>query len=411
MKQPTIVFGMNSIFAVQHLLREILGLVPQKGLEVVVIAPGAERLQAVPAEGSQLGRSGVRFHPVSMEREIAPASDLWALWQIWRILRWLRPAISNMSTPKMAFVGGVAAWLARIPHRIYTVRGLRYETTRGWKRFVLITCERIACACAHQVICISRSVKEAALRDRLAPAEKLTLLGDRVSEGITIPPRTETPLDSLAELRAKIGIPEGAAVIGFVGRLTRDKGIPELVECFQALRRQGRAPHLLLLGDFEAGDPVDEAAARFIRSDPGVHWLGYVPQPRPYYPLMDVFVFPTHREGLGKVLLEAAAAGKPVVSTFTTGVIDVVHDGVTGILVPPGDAKALTRATATLLDDRALASRMGESGKLLVREHFDNSVYLERLGNMLHSLAYAGSASPRGAEAPDPFFATLRPGR
>jgi len=358
-----------------------------------------------------VGGCEVGFCPVPMEREISPLSDLRALWRIFRILGALRPAITNMSTPKMALLGGLAAWLARVPHRIYTLRGLRYETTRSWKRAVLVACERIACSCAHQVIAISSSVQEAALQERLTTAKKITVLGDRVSEGIAIPPCAETQCPSLEELRVKTGIPEGSAVIGFVGRLTRDKGIHELVECFSALRRDGLAVHLLLLGDFEPGDPVEEATASLIRSDPDVHWVGYVPQPRPYYQLMDVFVFPTHREGLGKVLLEAAAAGKPAVSTYTTGVIDVVQAGVTGLLVPPGDARALTRAVATLLGDGELAARMGKSARLLVQEHFDNGIYLERLGSMLRSMAHTDSGPDRQTETATPSFANLPRGR
>jgi glycosyltransferase involved in cell wall biosynthesis len=108
---------------------------------------------------------------------------------------------------------------------------------------------------------------------------------------------------------------------------------------------------------------------------------------------MDVFVFPTYREGMGKVLLEAAASGVPAVSTRVTGVIDVVVDGVTGILVPPGDANALAQAVASLLDDPSLAKRMARAGRQLIREHFDNSIYLQRLATMLESLA-------RGEPAP-----------
>jgi glycosyltransferase involved in cell wall biosynthesis len=105
---------------------------------------------------------------------------------------------------------------------------------------------------------------------------------------------------------------------------------------------------------------------------------------------MDVFVFPTHREGLGKVLLEAADAGKPVISTFTTGVVDVVQNGVTGLLVPPRDAEALANAVSALLNDRAMAARMGTAARQLVRRHFDNTIYLERRLTLLDSLLRGG---------------------
>jgi glycosyltransferase involved in cell wall biosynthesis len=389
MTKPSIVFGMNSIFAVRHLLPEILSLVREMGMDTTVVAPGG------PGEDPALMCPGVRFRSVSMKREISPVRDIWTLWQLSRMLRSIRPAITNMSTPKMGFLGGIAAFAAGVPHRIYTLRGLRYETTRSWKRALLMACERIACLSAHQVICISRSVKDTVLRDGITDASKVVLLGERASEGIRLLDRPVPDANSELALRRLLDIPEGSQVLGFVGRLTRDKGIQQLVECCQILRGEGRDVHLLLLGAFELGDPVDPATAAWIRSCPQVHWRGYVANPEPYYPLMDLFVFPTHREGLGKVLLEAAAAGKPVVSTRTTGVVDVVLDGVTGILVPPGDSEALAQAARRILDDNGMAARMGEAACRLVREHFDNTVYLSRLGNMLQSLVLR-EAAPAG---------------
>jgi len=382
MGRPRIVFGMNSLFAIRHLLPEILPMVRELGMEATVIAP------VEPGEDPAPACHGVPFRAVPMKREIAPLQDLWALWRLWSTLRWIRPAITNMSTPKMGFLGGIAALLARVPHRIYTLRGLRYETTRSWKRLLLVTCEKIACRCAHQVICISRSVKETVLREGIVNVEKVVLLGERASEGIHIPDASVERASATTALRSSLGIPEGSSVLGFVGRLTRDKGIHQLVDCFRALRSEGRDVHLLLLGDFESGDPVDADMTSWIRTCPQVHWCGYVPDSAPYYPLMDVFLFPTFREGHGKVLLEAALAGKPAISSRVTGVIDVIVDGVTGILVPAGDSEALARAARRLLEDPALAARMGEAARKLVCEHFDNRVYLSRLGSMLQSLAF-----------------------
>jgi len=385
MQTPSVAFGMNSLFAVRHFLSEILSLVQQRGMQVTVIAPAEPGEDPAPIPG-------VCFRRVTMQREISPLRDLWTLWQLYRTLRAIRPAVTNMSTPKMGLLGGIAGWLAGVPHRIYTLRGLRYETTRSWKRMLLMVCERIACLTAHQVICISRSVKDAAVRDGIADPERAVLLGERVSEGISLIEQAGSEAGSGSALRCRIGIPEESQVIGFVGRLTRDKGIQELVECCRILRAEGRDVHLLLLGALESGDPVDAATAEWIRSGPECHWLGYVQDPAPYYRAMDLFVFPTYREGLGRVLLEAAMAGKPVVSTRITGVVDVVVDGETGLLVPPGDAGALAQAAGRILDDPRLAARMGEAARCLLREHFDNTVYLARLGNMLQSLAFSAAA-------------------
>lgn len=380
------------MFAVRQFLPEVLSMAQERGFRVVVIAPE----EAVAGGGGPPeGFPEVEFRFVSIQREISLLADLRALWQIWLLLRSIRPAVTNMSTPKMALLGGVAGWLAGVPHRIYTMRGLRHETTRSWKKKVLLACEWIACRCAHRVICISRSVQEAALDQHLASPQKTILLGDRVSEGIALREPTIEACASDASLRVRLQIPATASVIGFVGRFTRDKGIPELAEAFRLLRERGHDVYLLLLGTFEAGDRVQPEIVQWLRANDHVRWPGFIADPGPYYSLMDVFVFPTHREGLGRVLLEAAAAGKPVVSTYVTGVVDVVLDGITGLLVPKGDAVALAQATECLLDQPEMAGCMGRSARALVRQQFDNSIYLRRLGDMLESLRTDGVRDSR----------------
>src|SRR5882672_11844596 len=103
---------------------------------------------------------GVRIIEVPMEREIAPLRDLASLWRLWQIMRALCPAVTNVGTPKAGLLGGLAAWLNRVPCRFYTLHGLRFETTKGLKRRLLIYAERLACRFAHRVICVSQSVRE-----------------------------------------------------------------------------------------------------------------------------------------------------------------------------------------------------------------------------------------------------------
>src|SRR5690349_277264 len=198
---PAVVFGMNSMFAVRHFLPETLAMTRERGFRVVVVAPQAESI------------SGVETRHVPMKRDISLVSDLVALWKMWVMLRSIRPVVTDVSTPKMGLIGGVAAWLAGVPHRIYTLRGLRYETARGWKRVLLMVCEWAACKSAHRVICISRSVKKTAVRHGIVSAGKAVLLGDRASEGISLRPSSSTETIDL-------DFSEGTPVIGFVGRLT-----------------------------------------------------------------------------------------------------------------------------------------------------------------------------------------------
>jgi glycosyltransferase involved in cell wall biosynthesis len=338
----------------------------------------------VSAPGEQLPRiaqsAGVEYAAIPMDREISPAKDLLVLWRFYRLIRRINPAIADVSTPKAGLLGGLAAVLAGVPCRLYTLRGLRFETTRGWKRRLLSLLERVSVACAHKVICVGPSLRDRALELHLVGAEKTVILGNG-SCGIDIH-RFSTKVRSSAikqSLLEEIKIPSGAPVIGFVGRLTRDKGIPELVEAFLHLEEKNTDLRLLLVGDFEDGDPVPAITRDHIRNHSRIVKTGFVPDTAPYYRLMDVLAFPTHREGFGEVSLEAQASEIPVVTTKATGVVDSVVDGVTGFLVPVGNSEMLADKIGLLLKDRALRTRMGQAGRRWVVERFKQEIVANAL--------------------------------
>jgi len=143
-------------------------------------------------------------------------------------MRALRPTITNVGTPKAGLLGGCAAWLTGVPHRCYTLRGLRFETSTGVRRRILAFAERMACYFAHRIICVSQSLREKAIVYGLASPERTVVFGAGSSNGVDASRFEPTPERTklAAELRFGLGIPPQAPVLGFVGRLTRDKGIP-----------------------------------------------------------------------------------------------------------------------------------------------------------------------------------------
>jgi glycosyltransferase involved in cell wall biosynthesis len=338
----------------------------------------------VSAPGEQLRRTaqatGAEFVPISMIREISPLKDLVSLWKLYRLMRSLRPLIADVSTPKAGLLGGLAALLAGVPCRIYTLRGLRLETTTGWKRTLLCVTERIAAACAHRVICVGSSLRSRAIQLKLVPTEKAIVLGHG-SSGVDVqrfsPKARNSPERN--HLAKQLNIPATAPVIGFVGRLTRDKGIPELLTAFAALRVHFPDLHLILVGDYEPGDPVPALTRQQIDDDAFVVRTGYVDDTAPYYSLMDVFVFPTHREGFGQASVEAQACGVPVVTTRATGVVDSLIDDLTGFVVPIGNTEMLATKVKQLLTDAQLRSRMGLAGRESVMQRFRQEVVSQAL--------------------------------
>jgi glycosyltransferase involved in cell wall biosynthesis len=350
-------------------LRGQLDFLRQRDFAVsVVCAPGAN-LQALAASEQ------AAIHTVPMEREISPLRDAVALWHIYRTLRRLRPDIVNASTPKAGLLGMLAAWLARVPVRVYQQRGLRLETTTGLKRRILTGTEWLAARCATVVVCNSASLLDAFAALNLAPRGKLRVLGAGSSNGVAVASFQATPARQAAasRLRQELDIPPQVPVLGFVGRFTRDKGIVELMALFAQLQPDFPDLHLLLVGDFEAGDPVPAAAQRQIADDPQIHTVGFVADAAPYYHLMDLLVFLSYREGLPNVPLEAAAAGVPTVGFQATGVVDAVVDGETGRLVPIGDMAQLRRVSTELLQDAAQRRRLGKQAQVRVARDFDQA--------------------------------------
>jgi glycosyltransferase involved in cell wall biosynthesis len=364
------------------LMRGQLKFLREAGFEVsVVSSPGPQLFAAARDEG-------VQAHSVPMAREISGFSDLVSLWRLWRLMRRVRPALTNVGTPKAGLLGGIAAYLSRVPCRVYTLRGLRCETSAGWKRWCLVFAERVACRCAHRVICVSDSLREKAVELGIADRNKFVVLASGSSNGVDTDRFTRTPerLRQASTLRKNLGIPESARVIGFVGRFTRDKGIAELIDAYAELRRQRPDIYLLLVGDFEEGDPVGSAIRKAIKDDAQIIHPGMVQDAAPYYLLMNVLALPTFREGFPNTALEAYAAGTPVVTTRATGARDAVQDGVTGTLVPVGDAASLAAALARLIDRPDIAEQMGRAGYARVQREFRQEFVWKALEGEFSSL-------------------------
>ncbi len=349
--------------------RGVLGHLKGAGFEPTILSSPGSLLETVSAH------EGVAHCAIPMKREIGLLRDTRALWKIYRTLRRLQPKIVDASTPKAGLLTGLAAWLARVPCRVYTLRGLRLETATGFKRAVLRFAEWTACACAHRVVCVSPSLRARAIGLGLVLPGKSTVLA-KGSQGVDLKRFSPQPRTCPAaeNLRQTLGIPAGVPVLGFVGRFVRDKGIGELVDAFRELRGSYPELRLLLVGDFEDGDPVEAKARRVIESDPAIVRPGFVPDAAPYYALMDVLVLPTYREGFPGVPLEAQASAVPVVTTAATGAIDSVVNGVTGLIVPVGDAKCLAAAIGKLLEDPDLRMRMGKAGRERMEQEFHPEV-------------------------------------
>jgi len=308
-----------------------------------------------------------------MTRAINPFADTVALAKIWRLLRKIRPSIVQTRTPKAGLLGMIAARLAHVPVRIYTVEGLPIISQRPPVRAVLAITEWLSCRLATQVICVSRSVRRFMIANRLCPSGKARTLGSGHLSGVDaerFDPGAHGAADR-SRIRNAYGIPGGALVVGYIGRLVPDKGIAELASSWETLRAEFPQAHLFLCGYFEPVHPVARRLAAKLTSDPRIHltgrWLNDMPA---VYAAIDVCVLPTYREGLSTVALETGAMGVPIVATRVPGCVDAIRNGITGLLVEPRDVDALTSAVRRLLQSQELRATLGRAAREFVSRRF-----------------------------------------
>lgn len=330
-----------------------------KGFEVHVVSSPGERSDRLRNEASE-----VHVHAIPMPRRPAPGRDLVSLVAWIRLLRSVQPDTVMVGTPKAALLGIVAAWMTRVPDRIYLLRGLRLETTRGAQRAILTALERLVFTLSTRSLAVSASLAAEALRLHLVEKDHIGVLGRGSSNGVDLSRfETQVNADERARLRAALGLAD-VPTIGFVGRLTRDKGLSALAVAQAELDADGLAHQVLVVG------PVDDL--RTAQDDVvSAIYTGSVADTSLYYHLMDVLCLPTMREGFPNVVLEAAASGIPTVTTTATGAIDSVVDGETGLIVQSGDSSALAGALRRILSDDELRTRLGRQARAWVESDFD----------------------------------------
>jgi len=328
----------------------------------LVSSPGEKLLEATQFDA-------VSAHEIPMAREISLFKDLRSLIAFIVLFVKEKPYVVHGNTPKGSFLSMIAAFITKRPIRIYFLHGLRYQGTHGLKRKLLILMEKVTCFCATNIYAVSHGVKKTA-------AEELTdkpieVIGFGSPNGIDLS-YFDPSLFNSNEERLKISIEPNEFVFGFVGRFVGDKGVNELVKSFVQISKNNSKVKLLLVGIFENElDPLKEQTLFEIENNPKIINVGFKKDVRPYLMCMDLFVFPSYREGFGLTLVEANALSIPVISSRIIGCDEIIEEGKNGFLIPVKNQQLLNEKMDFCCSNKELLQKMKGNCRAIVSEKFD----------------------------------------
>ena len=324
-------------------------------------------VQIVTGPGSaceQIKALGFMHHCLPISRSgTNPWLELYSLWSLWRLLHWLKPDLLHLVTIKPVLYGGLMARLAGVPAVVAAISGLGsvFVTRSGstkWLRYGVELLYRLALGHSNLIAIFQNSEDRAVLMELGTLRKDQTIL--ICGSGVAL---TDHPVKPE---------PEGKPVVTFASRLLREKGVFEFVQAARILRQWGVPAHFWMVGQPDHGNPssVGYENVKRWQKEGIIEFLGYRTDIPNIFSRTNLVVLPSYREGLPKVLMEAAACGRAIITTDVPGCRDAIEPNVTGLLVPVGDAKALANAIEKLLSDAALRQSMGAAGRELAEQKY-----------------------------------------
>lgn len=354
-------------FLVTQLKRQVT-LLGQSGAHLTVVTsdgPGMEVLRDM---------RGIRCETIDIRRAISPVHDALALLQLFLFFRRNRTQIAHSTTPKAGLLTAIAAFAAGVPVRLHTFTGQPWVGMHGVKGRLARLSDVLVGRLNTRCYADSASQRQFLIDNQILGADRVLVIGAGSLAGVDMHrfDRSRFSQADRASLRHSLGIPDAAPVLLFVGRMTEEKGIRELLQAFGVLKSGFPHAHLILVGPMDAESGVDGSISEEDITQLGdVHSVGYTDRPEAYMAIADVLCLPSYREGFGTVVIEAAAMGLPTVGSDIYGLTDAVVHEETGLLVPAKSAGALVSALSRMLESKSLRTGMGEAARRRAQELFD----------------------------------------
>lgn len=316
-------------------------------------------------------REGVRTIAIPMERRISLIKDFISLIRLIVLFAKERPDMVHSITPKAGLLSMLAAWITRVPVRMHTFTGLVFPTATGKMQKLLIAMDRLTCFCATHINPEGEGVKRDLVNYNIT-SKPLHIIANGNVNGIDLEYFDKTPevVEKACSYKKK-----GTFTFCFVGRMVRDKGINELVHSFLRLYQKDERVRLLLVGPFEKElDPVLPEVEEHILHHPGICYMGYQNDVRPFLVASDALVFPSYREGFPNVVIQAGAMGLPAIVTDINGCNEIVLPDLNGVIIPSKDEQALYESMKYFASHPVEVERMAANARPLIASRYEQRI-------------------------------------
>ena len=358
---------------VKFLLLAQLKFLQKEGYDVYAVCSESKWIDDIKKEG-------IKVKTIKIKRKISPFYDLITLCRLWNYFRKERFDIVHTNNPKPGLLGQLAARIAGVPVVVNTIHGLYfYINSPSPKRNFFLFIEKIAAGCSDLIFSVNKEDMDILIKEKIAKPEKIRYLGNGVNIDKFNSERFSK--DFIDKKRKELNIPEDSKIVGIVARLLEGKGYLDLFLAFKSVLEVCPKTFLLVLGREEPEKRlgVNPKVVKDYGIEKNAIFLGEIDNIAEIYPLMDIFVLPSHGEGLSVSILEAMAEKRPIVATDIIGSREEIENGENGILVPVKSPDRLAKAIILLLSDQNRAKELGENARLRVEKYFNETIIFDKI--------------------------------
>ncbi|MES1217580.1 MAG: glycosyltransferase family 4 protein [Bacteroidota bacterium] len=380
---PKLIRITTAPLSMKYLLTGQMRYMKEHGFDVMMVSSEGKEWPGI------INNEGCDHHVIHMTRKMTPFADLVSLWKLYRFFKKQKPDIVHSHTPKAGLLSMLAAKFAGVKLRIHTIAGLRFMTSSGVTRKILVSMEKLTASSATNVWPNSFSLLNYITENKLVSPSKLEVIGLGSSNGINLSRFSPAALqpEKLQKIKDQVKYDERFVYLLCAGRIVKDKGIDELVKAFSRSFEKNNHLRLVLVGPFEDDlDPVSREAREILNTHPAIILTGWSDDVEYYMHLSTALLHPSYREGFPNVLLQAGAMLCPVICSRIEGNVDIVDHLKTGLLFESRNEEELYQQLQYALSNPAVMKQYARNLRSKIEQYFDQPVVHDQIRRRYHEL-------------------------